>query len=163
MQYLLGFVYGDIGRHERLEPPPKRAIHSTRRSAPRRPTSAAGEAAGRPGSARPPRGAPARSRRRPAGPLHLGPPSGGAGTGRGLREYRLALERGEDGRGAIEGMAEISLLRRETPTALELYERLLEAARHAKLWTERGVVLHQAGRRDEARAAYQRALEANPG
>ena len=77
-----------------------------------------------------------------------------------LREYRLALERGEDRRLVLQAMAEVHLLRRDFGPALELYETLvLEVPDSPKLWNERGVVLHQAGRVDEALASYRRAAE----
>src|SRR5439155_1449110 len=77
-----------------------------------------------------------------------------------LREYRLALERGEDRRLTLQAMAELHLLKRDFAAALELYETLLrEVPDSPKLWNERGVVLHQAGRPDEALASYQQAIE----
>jgi len=77
-----------------------------------------------------------------------------------LREYRLALERGEDRRLTLQAMAELHLLKRDFAAALELYETLLrEVPDSPKLWNERGVVLHQAGRPDEALASYQQAVE----
>ena len=80
-----------------------------------------------------------------------------------LREYRLALEGGEDSRPALEGMAEIHLLQRETQPALDLYARLIDRSPEtAKFWNERGVVLHQVGRRQEARAAYETAVRLAP-
>src|SRR5947199_2568300 len=57
-------------------------------------------------------------------------------------------------------MAELHLLKRDFAAALELYETLLrEVPDSPKLWNERGVVLHQAGRTDEALASYQQAVE----
>src|SRR5574342_314233 len=74
------------------------------------------------------------------------------------REYRLALERGEDRRLVLQAMAEVHLLRRDFGPALELYETLIhEVPDSPKLWNERGVVLHQAGRVDEALSSYRRA------
>src|SRR5207245_1519355 len=55
-----------------------------------------------------------------------------------LREYRLALERGEDRRLTLQAMAEVHLLKRDFPSALELYETLLrEVPDSPKLWNER--------------------------
>jgi tetratricopeptide (TPR) repeat protein len=80
-----------------------------------------------------------------------------------LREYRLGLERGEDRSLVQQAMAEVHLLRRDFGPALELYETLLqEVPDSPKLWNERGVVLHQAGRVDEALASYRRAVERDP-
>jgi tetratricopeptide (TPR) repeat protein len=80
-----------------------------------------------------------------------------------LREYRLALERGEDRRLVLQAMAEVHLLRRNLTAALELYETLIhEVPDSPKLWNERGVVLHQAGRMDEGVGSYRRAVEIDP-
>src|SRR3989440_9760463 len=57
-------------------------------------------------------------------------------------------------------MAEVHLLKHDFAAALELYETLLrEVPDSPKLWNERGVVLHQAGRTDEALTSYQQAVE----
>ena len=80
-----------------------------------------------------------------------------------LHEYRLALERGEDRRLVLQAMAEVHLLRRDFTAALELYETLIhEVPDSPKLWNERGVVLHQAGRMDEGVGSYRRAVEIDP-
>ncbi|HVH68040.1 MAG TPA: tetratricopeptide repeat protein [Gemmatimonadales bacterium] len=80
-----------------------------------------------------------------------------------LREYRLALERGEDRRLTLQAMAELHLLKHDFSAALDLYDTLLrEVPDSPKLWNERGVVLHQAGRRDEALASYRQAVEVDP-
>ena len=80
-----------------------------------------------------------------------------------LREYRLAVERGEDRRLVLQAMAEVHLLRRDFGPALELYETLIqESPDSPKLWNERGVVLHQSGRVDEALSSYARAAEIDP-
>src|SRR5205814_8966012 len=91
------------------------------------------------------------------------------GLGRGgyvveaLRGYRLAVEAGEDEQPVQEGMAEIYLLQRETQAGLDLYTKLLEREPgNPKFWNERGVVLQQAGRRDEARQAYEQAVAVDP-
>src|SRR5205823_6099033 len=77
-----------------------------------------------------------------------------------LREYRLAVERGEDRRLTLQAMAEVHLLKRDFAAALELYETLLrEVPDSPKLWNEHGVVLHQAGRHDDALASYRQAVE----
>jgi len=80
-----------------------------------------------------------------------------------LREYRLALERGEDRRLTLQAMAEVHLLKHDFAAALELYETLLrEVPDSPKLWNEHGVVLHQAGRAEEAMASYQQAVDVDP-
>ena len=80
-----------------------------------------------------------------------------------LREYRIALDRGEDRDLVLQAMAEVHLLRRDPAAAVELYDRLLESrADSPKLWNERGVALHQAGRVADAAASYQQAVRADP-
>src|SRR6059036_2432705 len=60
-------------------------------------------------------------------------------------------------------MAEVNLLRRDFAAALEMYETLIrEVPDSPKLWNERGVVLHQAGRTDDALASYKQAVEVDP-
>src|SRR2546428_4659788 len=77
-----------------------------------------------------------------------------------LKEYRLALERGEDRRLTLQAMAELHLLKRDLAAALELYDTLLrEVPDSPKLWNERGVVLHQAGRTEDALSSYRQAVE----
>jgi len=79
-----------------------------------------------------------------------------------LREYRLALDRGEDRTLVLQAMAEVHLLRRESQAAVQLYDRLLQLTPHApKLWNERGIALHQDGRHEEAASCYARAVEAD--
>jgi tetratricopeptide (TPR) repeat protein len=76
-----------------------------------------------------------------------------------LREYRLGLDAGEDRRLNLQAMAEVHLLRRELGAALELYQGLVrDYPDSPKLWNERGVCLHQAGRRAEAVNSYERAV-----
>src|SRR5437870_2391525 len=80
-----------------------------------------------------------------------------------LRECRLALERAEDRRLTLQAMAEVHLLKHDFPAALELYDTLLgEVPDSPKLWNERGVVLHQAGRPEDALASYRQAVEVDP-
>jgi tetratricopeptide (TPR) repeat protein len=77
-----------------------------------------------------------------------------------LREYRLALDRGEDRRLVLQAMAEVHLLRRDFAAALDLYEQLIhETPDSPKLWNERGVVLHQSGRAADAQVSYRQAIE----
>jgi cellulose synthase operon protein C len=79
-----------------------------------------------------------------------------------LREYQLALDRGEDRTLVLQAMAEVHLLRRESQAAVQLYDRLLQLNPHApKLWNERGIALHQDGRHAEAASCYARAVEAD--
>ncbi len=76
-----------------------------------------------------------------------------------LREYRMALDRGEDRALVLQAMAEVHLLRKDPAAALELYDRLVaERADSPKLWNERGVAQHQQGKYAEAADDYRRAL-----
>src|SRR3989442_2626526 len=60
-------------------------------------------------------------------------------------------------------MAEVHLLKRDFGDALELYESLIhDVPDSPKLWNERGVVLHQAGRTSEALVSYRQATEVDP-
>ena len=78
------------------------------------------------------------------------------------REYRLALDRGEDRGLVLQAMAEVHLLRQDSAAAIELYDQLIvEKPDSPKLWNERGVALHQNGRYAEAAESYRRALSAD--
>jgi tetratricopeptide (TPR) repeat protein len=77
-----------------------------------------------------------------------------------LREYQLALEAGEDRRLSLQAMAEVHLLRRDLPAALQLYDDLVrEYPDSPKLWNERGVCLHQSGRSADAISSYEKAVD----
>jgi tetratricopeptide (TPR) repeat protein len=166
--YLLAFVYGDMGRHEEAREATKRAIKLN-------PTLARAQA---------------NLALERYGPNGTGPAASGHAAERpqiveggalahynlglafrqkglldqALREYGLALESGEDRRITQQAMAEVHLLRRELPAALELYDALVrDYPDSPKLWNERGVCLHQAGRRAEAIASYERAVAVDAG
>ena len=127
--YLLAFVYGDMGRHEEAREATKRAIKLN-------PDAGAGPGQPRARALR-------RERRRPARPAAERPQivEGGAlahynlGLAfrqkglheEALREYRLALDAGEDRRLTLQAMAEVHLLRRELPRGA----RALRRARRA--------------------------------
>jgi tetratricopeptide (TPR) repeat protein len=77
-----------------------------------------------------------------------------------LREYRVALERGEERDLVLQAMAEVHLLMRQPKESLALYEELLRRQPDSpKLWNERGVALHQQGRFAEAEESYRRSLQ----
>ncbi|MEO6445231.1 MAG: tetratricopeptide repeat protein, partial [Gemmatimonadaceae bacterium] len=79
-----------------------------------------------------------------------------------LREYRLAMERGEDRRLVLQAMAEVHLICGESAAAVPLYDRLLAESPHSpKLWNERGIALHQEGRHVDATQSYLRAVAAD--
>lgn len=77
-----------------------------------------------------------------------------------LREYRQALDNGEDPSLVRQAIAEVHLLRRDPRSALEMLSLLVaEQPRSPGLWNERGVALHQMGRTEEAMASYQAAID----
>ena len=81
-----------------------------------------------------------------------------------LREYRIALDREEDRDLVLQAMAEVHLLRRDPAAAVELYDRLLATRSDSpKLWNERGVALHQAGRVSDAVESYRHATAQEQG
>jgi len=158
--YLLGFVYGELGRHEEA----RRATRKAMELNPALGTAQANlEIESHPSrrDAAPPLPVPVAEPRETRAHLNLGL----AFRRRGfltdaLREFRLALEAEEDRDAAIQGLAEVHLLRRDFAPALGLYEELLSAQPgHSGLWNDKATCLHQAGRRTEARAAWQRAVE----
>jgi cellulose synthase operon protein C len=80
-----------------------------------------------------------------------------------LREFRLALEHGEDRMLVQQAHAEMLLLKGAPEEAASIYETLVEQeVASPKLWNELGVALHQLGRIDVAMDAYRRALELEP-
>src|SRR5207248_1013457 len=130
--YLMGFVLGDMGRHEEARDVTKRAIKLN-------PTLSRAQANLSLEQGRPQRyeeAVAAREERR-------GREMQVATEGRlarynlglafrqkgyfveALREYRLALEQGEDKDLVLQAMAEVHLLRKDPKAALELYEQLL--------------------------------------
>lgn len=174
--HLLGFVLGDLGRHEAARAATGRALAlNPAMGRPEGNLSLEAPAAQRPG-------APARTaaevRRGGRGSAH-GLTCNGAHLAHfnlGLafrhkgylaeaaREYQLALERGEERSLVLQALAEVRLLQRDTVGAVALYDELLAGAPHSpKLWNERGVALHQAGRVADAQASYAAAVEADAG
>lgn len=161
--YLLAFVYGDMGQHEAARAATKKAI-SLNPTLARAQTNLSLESPAI--IARRTRDS-IREIRRPSvaeGSVLAHFNLGLAFRQKGyyveaLREYRLALDNGEDRRLTLQAMAEVHLLRRDIPGAVELYENLVvEFPDSPKLWNERGVCLHQAGRRDEAGESYGQAI-----
>jgi tetratricopeptide (TPR) repeat protein len=165
--FLLGFVLGDLGRHEELAPPP-RAVQLN----PSLSRAQANLSIDRYNPAKYEEMLPQRQERRSGRMMAVRDDSQLAHLNLGLafrqkgylaealREYRLALDRGEDRVTVLQAMAEVQLLRRDSAAALELYDRLIaERPDVPKLWCERGVALHQSARHDEAAESYHRALE----
>src|ERR1041385_2238156 len=167
VHYVLGFVYGDLGHHEAARAATRKAIALNSALGTAQPNLLIG---GKRGSAapRPAGGSPAATERAPGSALQAHLSLAVAFRKRGylaeaLREYRLALEAGEDEVTAVEGMAETHLLRKEFGAAIDLYDRLLQRQPgNPELWNERGVCLHQAGRREQARSSYRRAVDVDP-
>jgi tetratricopeptide (TPR) repeat protein len=84
--------------------------------------------------------------------------------GEALREYAKALDKGEERPLVLQAMAEVHLLRREAKAAVDLYDELLaQQPDSPKLWNERGVALHQDGKFAEAEESYRRAVGAELG
>ena len=76
-----------------------------------------------------------------------------------LREYAMALDRGEDRALVTQAMAEVRLLQQDGASAAALYDQLLAEERSSpKLWNEHGVALHQTGRIEEALRSYEAAI-----
>jgi tetratricopeptide (TPR) repeat protein len=162
--YLLAFVYGDMGRHEDAREATRHAIKLN----PTLTRAHANLALERYG----PHAGPAKTGARPQIVEGVALAHYNLGLAfrqkalheEALREYRLALDAGEDRRMTLQAMAEVHLLRRELPAALELYDALVrEFPDSPKLWNERGVCLHQAGRRTEAIESYERAVAVDAG
>jgi tetratricopeptide (TPR) repeat protein len=177
--YLLAFVYGDLGQHEAARAATKRAVALNPmlaraqanlaiegRAAERR----GGGAVSQNGTARPGSERPGPLPTRPAGPQPVaGAPLAHYNLGvalrqkgyhdDALREYKAGLDAGEDRRLNLQAMAEVHLLRRDLTAALALYDALVkEFPESPKMWNERGVCLHQAGKRAEALASYEKAV-----
>jgi tetratricopeptide (TPR) repeat protein len=166
VQYLLGFVLGDLGHHAEGAEAARRALRLN-------PSLGRAEAnlslERRPGSVTPVSGTVAEPEPAPvAGGALAHFNLGLAFRQKGyhpqaLKEYELALQHGEDRALVMQAMAEVHLLRQDTASATALYEQLVrENANSPKLWNERGVALHQAGRAADALESYQRAVALDP-
>src|SRR5215210_3344993 len=186
--YLLAFVYGELGQHEAARSSTKRALELNPMLGRAQANLARGDGAGAAqgdgkrgrrdaGEARadePRRDDAAASPRRSTAPqsvpgallahYNLGLALRQQGYYEdSLREYQLALDAGEDRRLNLQAMAEVHILRRDLPAALELYDALVaEHSDSPKLWNERGVCLHQSGRRKEAITSYEKAVKIDP-
>jgi tetratricopeptide (TPR) repeat protein len=175
----MAFVYGDLGQHEAARAATKRAVALNPMlaraqanlalesgSAGQRGNGAAGLNGTMESSAPPASPQPTRS----AAPQSVaGSPLAHYNLGLALRqkgylddavlEYQRGLDAGEERRLNLQALAEVHLLRRDLPTAIQLYDALVEEYPDSpKLWNERGVCLHQSGRRVEALASYEKAV-----
>src|SRR5687767_13232008 len=160
VQYLLGFVLGDLGHHAEGAEAARRAL---------RLNPALGRAEANLSLER--------RAERPAAEPEPSPVAGGAlahfnlGLAfrqkgyhqQALKEYELALQHGEDRDLVMQAMAEVHLLRQDGLAASRLYEQLVtEQTESPKLWNERGVALHQSGRAADALHSYERAVALDP-
>ncbi len=169
--YLIGFVYGDMGR-------PEDARRSTRRAVQLNPSLARAQAnlsLDQYNPARYQELLPERQARREQRPpdqpeaARLAHLSLGVAFrakfyyAEALREYRIALDRGADEAMVTRAMAEAHLLSGNARDALGLYDRALElGAPTASLHCERGVAQHQSGLHEDAAASYRSALALDP-
>ncbi|HEX7021013.1 MAG TPA: tetratricopeptide repeat protein, partial [Gemmatimonadaceae bacterium] len=163
--YLMGFVLGDAGRHEEAQEITRRAIKLNPALSRAHANLAIEQQRARPDD---------NGRMRPTRELQVSGEGqlarynlGLAFRSKGyyaeaLREYHVALERGEERDLVLQAMAEVHLLMRQPREALALYDQLLSRQTSSpKLWNERGVALHQEGSFADAEASYRRALRAD--
>lgn len=165
--YLLGFIYGDMGRHDEARAASKRAVQlnptlsraQTNLSIDKYdPEAFEAQLALRGGRTSVSRMTVTEGGELAHYNLGLAFRQKGYFT-EALREYRMALDRGEDRPLVLQAMAEVHLLRKDPAAALELYDRLLADRRDSpKLWNEHGVAQHQQGNYAEAASDYRRAL-----
>src|SRR5581483_8007031 len=166
--YLMGFVLGDMGRHEEAREATKRAI----RLNPTLSRAQANLTLDGPGPRRISNPAVVEQQQikmvvAEEGQLahyNLGLAFRQKGYyAEALREYQLALDRGEDAALVLQAIAEVQLLRKDVEAAVATYDELLtHQPESPKLWNERGVALHQHGKYTEAGECYQKALDADP-
>lgn len=163
--YLMGFVLGDIGRHAEAQEVTRRAVKLN------------------PALSRSQANLSIDHRDTPPSPAHVAAREELQVSGEGqlarynlglafrskgyyaeaLREYGIALERGEERDLVLQAMAEVHLLSARPSDALPIYEDLLRRQGSSpKLWNERGVALHQMGRFAEAELSYMQAVEVEP-
>ena len=168
--YLMGFVLGDMGQHEEARAATKKAIQLN-------PTFSRAQANLSLDQYNPQKYEemlPGRSERKSQAQMAVSEEGQLAHFNLGLafrqkgyyaealREYRLALDRNEERELVMQAMAEVHLLKKDPAAAIELYDRLLETQKDSpKLWNERGIALHQAGKFAEAADSYRAAIKAD--
>jgi tetratricopeptide (TPR) repeat protein len=155
VQYLLGFVLGDLGQHEEGAQAARRALKlnpSLGRAEANLSLARRAEPVPAPEPTPVAEGALAH--------FNLGLAFRQKGYhAQALKEYELALDRGEDRGLVMQAMAEVHLLGQDGASATRLYEQLVKAQSSSpKLWNERGVALHQSGRAADALESYERAV-----
>ena len=163
--YLMGFVLGDIGRHAEAQDVTRRAVKLNPALSRSQPNLSIDHGDTPPSPSR----AAAREEMQVSGEGQLARYNLGlAFRSKGyyaeaLREYGIALERGEERDLVLQAMAEVHLLSGRPSDALPIYDDLLKRQGSSpKLWNERGVSLHQMGRFAEAELSYLKAIEAEP-
>jgi tetratricopeptide (TPR) repeat protein len=167
--YLMGFVLGDMGRHDEAKEAAKRAI----RLNPTLGRAQTNLSLDKYALAKPDAATPASGLRAMA---TMGVADGGTLAhfnlglafrqkgyyAEALREYQLALERGEERTLVQQAIAELQLLRKDVAAGVAAYDGLIaEQPESPKLWNERGVALHQGGRYEQAAESYRRAIQAD--
>ena len=168
--YLMGFVLGDMGRHEEARAATKRAIHLNPTFARAQTNLSLDQYALAKSDAVPPA-----TDRRAAAAMTVADGGTLAHFNLGLafrqkgyyvealREYQIALDRGEERALVQQAIAEIHLLRKDVAAGVAAYDALIaEQPASPKLWNERGVALHQAGRYEQATESYRRAVHVDP-
>ena len=171
--YLMGFVLGDMGRHEEARVSTKRAIQLNPTLSRAQANLSLDQARVEDPAARIARLTPARSTSGAQMEVSEGGQLAHYNLGlafrqkgyysEALREYRLALDRGEGEELVLQAMAEVHLLKKDTRAAIELYDRLLHTQNTSpKLWNERGIALHQEGNFADAAESYRNAITADP-
>ena len=160
VQYLLGFVLGDLGHHAEGAEAAKRAL----RLNPSLGRAEANLSLDRRAELRNPEPEPAPVAGGALAHFNLGLAFRQKGYhAQALREYGLALEHGEDRALVTQAMAEVHLLRQDGPAAVKLYDLLVvEQPESPKLWNERGVAQHQSGRAADALQSYERSVGLDP-
>ncbi|MBI3567321.1 MAG: tetratricopeptide repeat protein [Gemmatimonadetes bacterium] len=168
--FLLGFVYGELGRHEEARAESARAVQLNPTLSRAQANLSIDQYSEHKYAAL----LPGHQERRANRMMQVAEGEGLAHYTLGLayrqkgylaeaeREYRLALDRGED-RGLVQqAMAELCLLRKDPVAAIALYDELVSAQPESpKLWNERGVALHQSGKYSEAAESYRLSLAAD--
>jgi tetratricopeptide (TPR) repeat protein len=171
--YVLAFVLGDLNRHEEARAATKRAMQLNPSLSKARANLSLERTT--PGSSDPLVASRMRASAELAREMAVSPGDALAHFNLGLafrakgywaeamREYRLALDRGEDRGLVLQAMAEVYLLEGKASAACQLYARLVdERADSPKLWNEHGVALHQDGRAEDALECYLRSLSIDP-
>ncbi|HEX6315111.1 MAG TPA: tetratricopeptide repeat protein [Gemmatimonadaceae bacterium] len=160
LQYLLGFVLGDLGHHAE-------GAEATRRALKLNPSLGRAEAnlsLERRAEAQSPVAEPEPVSGGALAHFNLGLAFRQKGYyAQALKEYALALRHGEDRDLVTQATAEVHLLGQDGPAATRLYDQLVAAHPDSpKLWNERGVALHQSGRAADALESYERSVSLDP-